>query len=78
MIVSDVLKNRVRERGISVAELARRAGKINPDLLAKALRGEREPRAREFINVCRELNLNIDDFIENETTSNITDAPTRQ
>jgi transcriptional regulator with XRE-family HTH domain len=69
MLVNEVLKNRVRERGIPVAELARRAGGINPDLLSKALRGEREPRANELLNVCRELDLSFDDFFDIPTTN---------
>jgi transcriptional regulator with XRE-family HTH domain len=67
MQLCEVLKNKAEKRGIPIAELARRAGGINPDLLSKALRGKREPRATEFINLCRELELSLEDFYNKGT-----------
>lgn len=52
---------KVKERGISIAELARRTG-INDDRLRRVLKGKRTMKASEFISLCLELEISISDF----------------
>ena len=49
------------ERGISVAELARRTN-ISYEALRVSLKGKRGITAPELVSLCRELNLDVDDF----------------
>ena len=61
MTVLEVIKKAQEERGISVAELARRTG-ITYENLRVSLHGNRKITAPEFVGLCRELNLDVDDF----------------
>jgi transcriptional regulator with XRE-family HTH domain len=56
-----IIAERVRERGISKAELARRV-RIDDELLRRSLLGKRKITAEEFIALCSELKLSLDDF----------------
>lgn len=57
----EILNTKVEERGIPIAELARRIG-ISPELLRRSLKGDRKIVVDEFIPLCDELDLNLDDF----------------
>lgn len=61
MNLTKVLNERVTQRGISVRELARRVG-MNAECLRRSLLDERKLKATEFVDLCRELDLDIDDF----------------
>ena len=61
MDVVDVLNKRVSQRGISISELSRRV-KMNDELLRRSLNGTRTLKATEFVAICRELELDIEDF----------------
>jgi len=61
MNVITVLNKKISERGITVSELSRRVG-MNDELLRRSLAGTRNVKADEFIKLCRELSLDIDDF----------------
>lgn len=61
MQVSDVINQRISERGITIAELARRV-EMDSEILRRCIRGERNLRADEFVRVCVELDLKLDDF----------------
>ena len=61
MSVSSVIADRQNERGISYAELSRRTG-INEDMVARFCKGLSMPKGDQLIRLCRELNLDIDDF----------------
>lgn len=61
-MVIDVLNGVIRERGIPIAELARRAG-IDGELLRRSLCGTRNLRATELIAICKELHLEVEDFL---------------
>lgn len=61
-MVVDVLNNVIRERGIPVAELARRAG-IDGELLRRSLCGTRNLRATELVAICKVLHLEVEDFL---------------
>ena len=61
MDVVTVLNKRIRERGISVSELSRRVG-MNDEMLRRSLTGNRNVRADEFVELCHELALDIEDF----------------
>ena len=61
MSVTSVLNQRIKERGIPVSELARRIGMDN-ELLRRSLAGTRGIKADEFVGLCHELALDIDDF----------------
>lgn len=62
MDVIKVLNEKISDRGISVSELSRRVG-MNDELLRRSLAGTRNVKADEFIRLCRELALDIDDFV---------------
>ena len=62
MNIVEVLNKRIRERGISISELARRVG-MNGEMLRRSLAGNRKVKADEFINLCCELSLDIEDFM---------------
>ncbi|MDJ1650035.1 MULTISPECIES: helix-turn-helix domain-containing protein [Gordonibacter] len=49
------------ERGIGVAELARRVG-VDRKRLWRVLNGERAMRADEFVRLCAELRVGLADF----------------
>ena len=49
------------ERGISVAELARRIG-VDRKRLRRVLNGERAMRADEFVRLCAELGVGLAAF----------------
>ena len=49
------------ERGIPVAELARRIG-VDRKRLWRVLNGERKMRADEFVRLCAELDLRLELF----------------
>lgn len=59
----EVVRQRVEQRGIPNAELARRTH-INSELLRRSLMGERNLRADEFVSLCNELDLSLADFAE--------------
>lgn len=61
MTILEVIKATQEERGISVAELSRRT-KIEYQSLWLSLNGGRRITALEFVRLCRELKLDIDDF----------------
>lgn len=62
MNITKVINERIRERGISISELSRRAG-IKDELLRRSLSGTRSVKADEFIELCKELSLDIEDFV---------------
>lgn len=62
MNILKVLNERISERGITIAELARRVG-VDPELLRRSLAGTRGIKADEFINLCRVLGLDIENFV---------------
>ena len=51
------------ERGISVAELARRVG-VDRKRLWRVLNGERAMRADEFVRLCAELGVGLGRFMD--------------
>ena len=67
MDVVDVLNKRVSQRGISISELSRRV-KMNDELLRRSLNGTRSLKATEFVLVCHELDLDIEDFTEPDSS----------
>lgn len=58
-----IISAEVTRRGMSVAELSRRSG-IKHELLRRSLCGDRRLQADEFIALCAELGLRLDDFAE--------------
>lgn len=72
LILLDVLNERINKRGISISELSRRVG-MNDELLRRSLAGSRNLRAVEFVAVCHELELDIEDF-PSVTTVRTSDA----
>ena len=63
MEVATVIKESQEKRGISTAELSRRTG-IEYEALRTSLNGNRGITAGEFVSLCRELGLDVDDFAE--------------
>lgn len=58
----EVIAKRVNDRGIPVAELARRTG-MDSELLRRSLIGTRKIVGDELIALCVELGLDIPDFV---------------
>lgn len=63
MTIGDVLEGRRAQRGISFAELARRTN-INEDMVSRFCKGESMPKGLQLISLCRELELDLEDFEE--------------
>ena len=59
--IIEVINGKKSERGISLAELSRRTG-IEYEALRETLKGKRNLRATEFIDLCIELDLCLSDF----------------
>ena len=57
----EVINAEVEKRGISIAELGRRVG-MDSELLRRSLNGMRTLKSQEFVPLCFELELNIEDF----------------
>ena len=57
----EVIAKKVSDICISIAELARRIG-MNKELLRRSLIGERKINADEFVKLCVQLELGINDF----------------
>lgn len=60
----EVIAEKVKEVGITNAELGRRIG-MDSELLRRSLIGERKIIADEMVALCTELDLNIADFPKN-------------
>lgn len=63
MSIEDVLNKRVKQVGITAAELARRVG-MNDALLRRTLDGKRPVKSVELLRLCSELELDFNDFAE--------------
>lgn len=61
MNVNEVISNRVKQRGISCAELARRTN-MHKEVLRRCLHGKRAIRADELLKLCAELDMSMSDF----------------
>lgn len=61
MDVSAVLERRRVDRGITVAELARRTS-VSYDVLTRTLKGSSMVKGDQLIRICRELRLEVSDF----------------
>lgn len=57
----EVIDRAVKRRGITVAELSRRV-EMDPVLLHRSLDGARNIKSYEFVALCAELDLEIEDF----------------
>lgn len=62
-----------QERGISIAELARRIG-IDKKRLWYVLNGQREMRVDEFLKLCVALRIDPCSFVTREVVEQITEA----
>jgi len=62
MNVTTVLNEEISKRGIPVSELSRRVG-MNDESLRRGLAGNRNIRADEFVRLCHELKLDVNDFL---------------
>lgn len=62
-----------QERGISIAELARRIG-IDKKRLWYVLNGQREMRVDEFLKFCVALRIDPRSFVTREVVEQITEA----
>lgn len=65
MDIGATLEAKRSERGISYAELSRRT-KVNEDMVSRFCRGISMPKGDQLIAICRELNLEVDDFFATE------------
>lgn len=61
MGISEVISERRRKRGIPVSELSKRTG-IHYSALSESLKGNRNIKATEFVALCKELEMTLDDF----------------
>lgn len=58
----EVIADRVKKIGITVAELSRRT-EIDSELLRRSLLGERSIKADELVSLCHELDISISDLV---------------
>ena len=65
-----LIESKRQERGISVAELARRIG-IDGKRLWYVLHGQREMRVEEFIKLCAFFDLGLGCFIDRATVERL-------
>ena len=65
-----LLESKRQERGISVAELARRIG-VDRKRLWYVLNGQREMRVDEFIRLCAFFDLGLGCFIDRATVEDL-------
>lgn len=65
MDIGATLEGKRSERGITYAELSRRTH-VNEDMISRFCRGISMPKGDQLIVICRELNLNVDDFFAEE------------
>lgn len=63
--VTKVISDRIEERGMTITTAARRAN-MTPELLSRTLNGARKLKADELVNLCRVLDLTLDDFSKKE------------
>lgn len=61
MTIEDVVRDRIEERGITVAETARRCP-MNDQLLRRSLYGKRAIKSIELVRLCFVLGLTFEDF----------------
>lgn len=61
MQVFEVFENKRLRRGMTIAELARRVH-MEYESLRRVLKGDREIQSLEFLNLCEELELSLEDF----------------
>lgn len=65
MTAEDLLKQKIDERGLTVAEVARRVG-ADADLLRRSLHGKRNFKSQELVNICTLLSISVDDLDSTE------------
>lgn len=65
-----IIEKAREDRGISIAELARRIG-VNGKRLWYVLNGQREMRVDEFIKLCAFFNLGMGRFIDRATVERL-------
>lgn len=68
MSVGSVIAERVEDRGITFAELARRVG-MNGEVMRRVCKGEAMPKGDQLVRICVELDLDIKDFASHEATA---------
>ena len=66
MNVAETLESKKKARGITYAELARRT-KINEDMVSRFCKGVSKPSGDQLLRLCAELELEVEDFFEDET-----------
>ena len=70
MTVLATINERRHKYGMPIAELARRVG-MDYAALYTSLMGKRKLEANEFLSVCSELDLTLEDFNHDEIVSSI-------
>lgn len=73
MKIFEVFEQKRVKRGISTAELARRVG-MEYEALRQSLKGNREIQAIEFLNLCHELELTLENFCQCSSVKNSADC----
>ena len=74
--ITQAIETRRRERGISIAELARRTN-IDKKRLWYILDGQREIRVDEFLKLCVALKMDPRSFITRDMVEGIAEATAR-
>lgn len=74
--VIQAIETRRRERGISIAELARRTN-IDKKRLWYILDGQREMRVEEFLKLCVVLKMDPRSFVTRDMVNGIAEATAR-
>lgn len=61
--VAERMMRGMKDMGLSITDLSRESG-IGFELVRRSLHGTREIKAPEFIQICRVLDLTLEDFAE--------------
>ena len=70
MTINEVIRERQKQRGIPVTTLSERTG-IDYEALRVSLNGNRKISATEFVALCKELDLTLEDFDSATLTTGI-------
>lgn len=60
--VISVINDRIKERGVTLVFVSKQAH-MKTDLLSKTLNGNRNMKADELVNLCKVLDLTLEDFM---------------
>lgn len=77
MAFCDILRDKLSERNIKAADLARAAG-LSESIISEYLSGKKEPRGKQSVAISNALNVSLDELWETGFSANTKTAPAGQ